>query len=113
MPDAISAFFAELGTRGHEPLLERATGTFSFEVTGKRPEHWFVEVKKGDIAVSHADTPADCTVRAERRVLDDIMSGRANALAAALRGAVAIEGDISLLATFQRLLPGPPSTTGS
>ena len=108
MPDAIAAFFAELGTRMHEPLLRRATGTFRFEVTGKRPEHWFVEVQKGDVTVSHSDAQASCTVRADRRVFDDIMSGRANALAASLRGAVEIEGDVGLLATFQRLLPGPP-----
>ena len=108
MADAVADFFAELGTRAHEPLLTRATGTFRFEVTGKRPERWFVEVKKGDLAVSHRNAKADCTVRADRQVFDAIMSGRANALAAMLRGAITVDGDVVLLATFQRLLPGPP-----
>ena len=109
MADATADFFAELGTRGHEPLLRRATGTFRFEVTGERPERWFVDVKKGDVVVSHSRAKADCTVRADRQVFDAIMSGRANALAATLRGTAAIDGDVSLLATFQRLFPGPPS----
>ena len=108
MADAIAAFFDELATRAHEPLLRRATGTFRFEVTGKRPETWFIAVKKGDVTVSHSDAQADCTVRGDRKILETIMSGRANALAATLRGAVVIEGDVGLLATFQRLLPGPP-----
>jgi putative sterol carrier protein len=108
MADTTADFFTELATRGHEPLLRRATGTFRFEVTGERPQHWFVAVQKGDVTVSHGNTQADCIVRADRQVFDDIMSGRANALAAALRGAVTIDGSVSLLATFQRLLPGPP-----
>ena len=109
MADAIADFFAALGTRGHEPLLRRATGTFRFEVTGERPGHWFVEVARGDVSVSRRNAPADCVMRADRKVFDAIVSGRANAFAATLRGAAAIDGDISLLATFQRLLPGPPS----
>jgi putative sterol carrier protein len=107
MADAIADFFAALGSRGHEPLLVRATGTFRFEITGERPERWFVEVKKGDVTVSHRNAQADCMMRADRTVFEDIMSGKANALAATLRGAAIIDGDVSLLATFQRLLPGP------
>ena len=108
MSDVIAAFFDELGARGNEPLLKRATGTFRFEITGKRPERWLVHVRKGDVSVSHANRKADCMLRADREVFEAILSGRANALAATLRGAAAIEGDVSLLAMFQRLLPGPP-----
>jgi putative sterol carrier protein len=107
MAEATAAFFAQLGSRGHEPLLRRATGTFRFEITGERPERWFVEVKKGDVTVSRRNARADCMVRADRTVFEAIMSGEANAFAAALRGAAVIEGNVSLLATFQRLLPGP------
>jgi hypothetical protein len=36
-------------------------------------------------------------------------AGKVNAFAAALRGAIAVEGDPRLLVLFQRLLPGPQS----
>ena len=33
-------------------------------------------------------------------------------MAAMIRGAIACEGDASLLLLFQRILPGPPGSTG-
>ena len=107
--DATGDFFAELGRRGHEPLLQKLTGTFRFDVTGGRDEHWFVDVRKGDVTVSRRTVEADCSVRSDRDVFDAIVAGEANALAATLRGAVVIDGDIGLLAGFQRLFPGPPA----
>lgn len=109
MADATAEFFAELGTRAHEPLLEKATGTFRFDVTGGRTEYWFVAVKKGDLTVSHRKVKADCVLRADRAVFDGIASGNVNALAATLRGTAVMEGDVGLLASFQRLFPGPPA----
>ena len=107
--DATGDFFAELGRRGHEPLLQKLTGTFRFDVTGGRDEHWFVDVRKGDVTVSRRTVEADCSVRSDRDVFDAVVAGEANALAATLRGAVVIDGDIGLLAGFQRLFPGPPA----
>ena len=107
--DATGDFFAELGRRGHEPLLQKLTGTFRFDVTGERDEHWFVRVSKGDVTVSRRNDKADCSVRSDRDVFDAVVGGEANALAATLRGAVVIDGDIGLLAGFQRLFPGPPA----
>ena len=107
--DATGDFFAELGRRGHEPLLQKLTGTFRFDVTGEPDEHWFVGVSKGDITVSRRNDKADCSVRSDRDVFDAVVAGEANALAATLRGAVVIDGDLGLLAGFQRLFPGPPA----
>ena len=107
--DATGDFFAELGRRGHEPLLQKLTGTFRFDVTGERDEHWFVRVSKGDVTVSRRNDKADCSVRSDRDVFDAVVGGEANALAATLRGAVVVDGDIGLLAGFQRLFPGPPA----
>jgi putative sterol carrier protein len=108
MADATADFFAELARRGHEPLLKKATGTLRFDITGERPEHWLVDVKKGNVTVSRSNAKADCVMRADRKVFDRIAKGEANALAATLRGTAVIEGNLGLLATFQRLLPGPP-----
>jgi putative sterol carrier protein len=107
--DAIAEFFDELSRRGHEPLLQKITGTFRFDVTGGPAEHWYVAVERGRVTVSRRNAKADCSVRADRETFAAIASGQANALAATLRGAAVIEGDVGLLAGFQRLFPGPPA----
>jgi putative sterol carrier protein len=106
--EATTRFFEELGTRGHEPLLEKATGTIRFELTnGKRKARWLVAVKKGDVTVSHGNARADCVTRADQALFEQIVKGEENAMAALLRGAVAVEGSPQLLVYFQRLFPGP------
>jgi len=40
-------------------------------------------------------------------LFDDIVSGRANAMAALLRGDVGVEGNTELLMRVQRTFPGP------
>ncbi|MCI0633082.1 MAG: SCP2 sterol-binding domain-containing protein, partial [Actinobacteria bacterium] len=63
-----------------------------------------------NIAVSSGSAEADCIVRAEKAVFDKVASGRLNAVAAVLRGDLAVEGDWRLLVRMQRLFPGrrPP-----
>jgi putative sterol carrier protein len=109
MTDAASGFFERL--RGeHVALPTRATGVMRVEIVdGKRTENWLVAVDKGDVEVSRGKGKADSVLRGDRALFDAMASGEVNAFAAALRGAVAIEGDPRLLVLFQRLLPGPPS----
>ena len=109
MSDTSVQFFEELGRRGHEPLLEHATGTIRFELAhGKRTDRWLVSIKKGDITVSHGNGEADTVVNADEALFHRLVSGEQNAMAALLRGTVDVEGRVQLLAQFQRLLPGPP-----
>jgi len=109
MTDATAEFFDALVERGHEPLLEKATGTVRFDLKdGKKTDRWLVTVVKGDFAVSRQNLRADCVVTADKSLFDDIASGKTNAMAALLRGAMGVEGDVQLLVLFQRLLPGPP-----
>jgi putative sterol carrier protein len=109
MADATAELFDALVERGHEPLLEKATGTVRFDLKeGKKTDRWLVTVVKGDFAVSRQNLRADCIVTADKALFDDIASGRTNAMAALLRGAMRVEGDVQLLVLFQRLLPGPP-----
>jgi putative sterol carrier protein len=111
MADTTTQFFEELGKRGHEPLLEHATGTIRFELAqGKRTERWLVSVNKGDIAVSHANGEADAVVTADAALFLGLITGEQNAMAALLRGAIGAEGRVQLLAQFQRLLPSPPKS---
>jgi putative sterol carrier protein len=112
--DATTEFFQELGARGHEPLLEKATGTIRFELTnGRRKARWLVTIKRGDVTVSHANRRADCVVRANHELSNQIVTGEVNAMAALLRGAIAVEGEPELLVLFQRLFPGPTVATKS
>jgi putative sterol carrier protein len=109
MADSITGFFEGLSGRGHEPLLEKASGSLRLDVTdGKKTERWLLEIHRGDLAVSRRNVRADCVVRGDRALFERIASGRQNAMAALLRGAIEVEGNVGLLVLFQKLLPGPP-----
>lgn len=109
MSDATTTFFAELEARGHEPMLGRVTGTVGFELNnGKKTDHYHLAIRKGALRVTEDDGAADCVVHSDRTVFNDLASGKTNAFAAVLRGAVAVDGDPELLIIIQRLFPGPP-----
>jgi putative sterol carrier protein len=111
MPDATAEFFDDLGRRGHEPLLEKATGTMRFELTeGRRTDRWQVAIERGGLEVSRKNEKADCVARMDKALFDRVVTGRANALTAVLRGEMRLEGDTELLVLFQRLLPAPPTS---
>jgi hypothetical protein len=106
--DPVGEFFAGLAERGGEPLLRHVSGTLRFDVVdGGRVEHWYVAIKDGGVVVSHEDAEADGVVRIERALAEGMIAGRVNAMAAALRGALALRGNLALFVLFQRLFPGP------
>jgi ubiquinone biosynthesis protein UbiJ len=105
--DPTTEFFEALRTRGHDPRLRGARGTFRFElVEGKNIDRWLVSVHKGDVTVAHRGGAADCVLRVDRAVFDQLASGELNGVAATLRGEFHVEGDWRLLVLFQRLFPG-------
>ena len=109
--DATSEFFDALAKRGHEPLLKSATGTLRFDLrNGRRVEHWYVTVSKGDVAVSRKNAEADAVVRTDKALFDGMATGKVNTMAAVLRGVLGVEGDLGLIISFQRLFPGPPGS---
>jgi putative sterol carrier protein len=109
MAGATTEFFEDLSHRGHEPLLEKASGIVRFDLAdGEHAERWLVEIDDGDIAVSRKQAKADLVVRTSRALFDKVVTGRENAFAAMLRGAVTGEGEVQLMMMFQRLFPGPP-----
>ena len=104
-----ATFFEELGRRGHEPLLRKVGGRVRFDVVeGAHTDSWLVAVEKGDVSVALVEGEADCVIGGERVVFDEVVAGRANALAAVLRGALACRGDLELLFAIQRIFPDPP-----
>jgi putative sterol carrier protein len=104
---AITDFFEGLGARGHEPLLERASGTIRIEVVNGKRTAWLVTIEKGDVTVSQRNVRADCVVRGPAKLFDGVVRGKVNAMAAVLRGTVEVEGDPELLVLFQRVLGRP------
>ena len=110
MADAATEFFDDLGRRGHEPLLEKATGIVGFDlVDGKTTDRWLVATNKGDIAVSHKGGDADLTLTMDSELFDHLARGEANLVTAVLRGEVAINGAWQMMVLVRRLFPGSPS----
>ena len=106
MTEPTRAFFTRLSEQ-HQPMLESMTGTVRFDIAdGERTEHWHLHIRKGDVTVAHEDGEADCVLSADIGTFDEILSGRMNAMAAVLRGAVRMDGKVVLLTALQRLFPG-------
>lgn len=59
------------------------------------------------MTITRAGDAADCVVRTDATLFNDLVRGRANALAALLRGRLVAEGVPELLVRFQRLFPAP------
>ena len=107
--DPTAAFFDELATRTDEPLLRKATGAAQLEIVdGRTVRRWVLEVDKGRISVRKGSGAATCVMRADKAVFDKIATGKLNAVAAVLRGDLAVDGDWRLLVRMQRLFPSPP-----
>jgi putative sterol carrier protein len=109
MPDPTVEFFDRLARRGHERLLEEATGTIRFDLADDRgSEHWFLTIGQGDVRVSREEREVDCVVRTSRAIFDRLVRGDENIYAGWARNEVRLEGDAALARLFQRILPGPP-----
>jgi hypothetical protein len=108
--EPIEEFFERL-TRSVPDRLRRADGSLRIDLTsGTTTERWFVTMHGGDVSVSHRNAKADSVIRTSKDQFEGMITGTVNAMSAALRGVVSLEGDPTLLVLFQRALPGPPST---
>ena len=101
-----TAFFSEIAEQGYQPLLHRATGTIRIDLNGsRRVEHWYLDLIKGNVAVSQRNEPADSVIRTDRRTFERVARGEANAMAAVLRNEMTFEGNPTLIVLLQRLFP--------
>jgi hypothetical protein len=108
MTNPTDEFFQQLGHRGHEPLVSRVAGAMRFDIMHRgETDSRCLKIDRGHITVCPDSGPADCIIRVERKVMDTIVTGQANPLAALLRGALSVEGNPEMLVIFQRLLPPP------
>ena len=110
MPDPTAEFFEGLAERGRIAALQRTSRTLRVDVErDSRTDHWRLEIRRGTVAVSRseANTDADCVIVASGELMDDLVSGRANAMASTLRDELVLTGDPNVLVRFQRLFPNP------
>jgi putative sterol carrier protein len=113
MADRTAEFFAELAQRSHEPRLAGFTGSVRFDlVHDGEVDHWFLDIAKGDLTVSNHDGPADAIISGDRTVIDGVIAGDVNPVAATLRGVLTIAGDWDLIFLCQRLFGSARVTTG-
>ena len=112
MADTISDFFQRLGERGHEHLLGHMRGAVRFDLRRNYGEvdQWVLAVDSGAVTVSHGNADADCVISADSALFEGLINGEENAIAAVLRGALRVSGDVEMLLTIQRIFPGPPSS---
>src|SRR5690242_20981409 len=88
----------ELAERGQEPTLRRATGSVRIDLDdGGRTEHWYLDIDRGKVEVSHREAPADAVMHTSSELFEDVVTGHRNAMAAMLRNEISYEGDPSLL----------------
>jgi putative sterol carrier protein len=108
MADPAPRFMGLLGHTTHVPSLESTSGTIRFDLhQGSNVTHWYVRIQKGDVEVYQSDDEADCIVSGTEEDLAAVASGRMNAMAAVLRGAIQVQGKAILIGQLQRLFPGP------
>jgi hypothetical protein len=110
MPDPTSEFFEGLAERGRIPALQRTTRSLRIDVDRDgRTDRWRLDIRRGTVVVSRAEanTEADCIIGASGELMDDLVSGRANAMASTLRDELVLSGDPNALVRFQRLFPNP------
>jgi len=97
-----------LAERGYEPLLAKTSGTLVVDLLGgAQPDRWTMTVDKGMVSLARGGTDADATITVDRSLFEQMLQGHVNAMAAVLRGAVTISGDLQLLLSIQRIFPGP------
>jgi predicted lipid carrier protein YhbT len=106
--ELIEEFFDRISATP-QPLLHGVTAAIRIELADHDGERtWLVRMHDGRVHVSRRPGRADATIRTDRKFFEQVVTGEANALTAALRGRLRIDGDIRLLVAFSRVLPGPP-----
>ncbi len=109
---AIDNFFDQLAKLPDKSIFRGHTGTIAFDLaTDGRVEHWYAVIGESSCSGGPGDAPADARIQLTKDLFKRIVTGRTNAMAAVLRGAMAVEGDVSLAMSFDRIFPGPPPAT--
>ena len=102
-----------LSERSHEQPVPGMDGVVCFDVKDDAcVDRWYLTITKGVVTVAHTGGEPDCVLSGDCATFEAVLSGRANAMAALLRGAFAMQGKVILLTALQRLFPGSPGAEG-
>jgi putative sterol carrier protein len=111
--DVTAMFFEGIDRRGHEPLLEKASGTVRIDLQGETyTDHWVLTIDHGDVSVVRDQRDADGIVGTSPELFERLIRGEENAVAAMLRGDMTVIGNLQLILRLERLFPGPPDARG-
>jgi hypothetical protein len=58
--ERIDAFFDQLASRGHVPLLDHVSGTLEFDIEGA--DRRWMTIDRGDLVVNRNPVPPDCVL---------------------------------------------------
>ncbi|MER7334691.1 MULTISPECIES: SCP2 sterol-binding domain-containing protein [unclassified Micromonospora] len=108
MTDPTADFLGRLGRRPATPITMKARGIIRLDVERDAgTEVWFVTLRDGTTQVSRQDRQPDLVIRGHQTLFDRLVRGQAQLYAALMRNEITVEGDLALLSSFERLLPGP------
>jgi putative sterol carrier protein len=99
--DRIETYFDNLAKRGHVPLLDHVSGTLEFDIEGA--DRRWVTVNRGELVVTRTPIKADCVISCDAQTFTRILAGQQNPVAAGIRGAVKISGNLALGLSIQRV----------
>jgi putative sterol carrier protein len=113
MGQVTEAFLSGLPERGDETSARKMTGTMRIDLRDNgKVDYWHLTFDGGKVSAkkeAKGRGSADCHLITDSELFDRMVGGRANAMAAVLRGTILVRGDLNKLVAFQRLFPGPPS----
>jgi len=113
MAELDESLLEALTERSQEQPITAFNGVVRFDVRdGERVDEWYLTIAKGIVTVGRTGGEPDCVVAGDVATLDAVLSGKANAMAALLRGALAAQGKFILMTALQRLFPGSPGADG-
>lgn len=111
--DPSARLFERISRLGRVDALADVDGRLRFDIhAAGRIEHRAIIVHRGQISVAGEVDDPDCVVDMDKELLDQMASGRSNAMTALLRGDMMVSGDVRLLVLLERLLPGPAGAHG-
>ena len=113
MAELDESLLETLAERSQEQPITAFNGIVRFDVRdGDRVEKWYLTITKGVVTVAREGGEPDCVLAGDVTTFDAVLSGKANAMAAILRGALVPRGKFVLLTALQRLFPGSPGAEG-
>lgn len=90
----------ELKRRFNPQAAKNVSATYMLQITGAGGGTYVVKINKGNLELIPADQASsaspDCTISVSADDLNLIMSGKMNAMTAALSGVLSIDGELGL-----------------